>query len=166
MTLGSAVSAQNPISRQKWSGETLIGALAVLTVTELVRIPNPSRGQSRETPSFCEADGSVGSPRGLHANDGAADATSFLWSRVPSPFSRGSVTGPVPGSRAPRCVSNEPEACGKAPQGFPACRQSPGCPMQSSEAALQEAHAWVHSDSILLGGERVFSILLCAGWLF
>lgn len=135
----------------------------MLTARELVSIPNPFRGQSWETLLFCKADYSTGSSRGFHAKGGAADATLSLWSRVPSPFFRGSMTGPVPESRAPHCVSIEQEACEKAPQVFPACRKEPSCLMKGSDAALGEAHVWVHSDPILLGDEPVLSILLCVG---
>lgn len=121
---------RTPISRQKWCVETLTGVLAVLTATELVGIPDPFCGQSWKTPLFCEADGSMGSRRGFHANGGAADATSSLWPRVPSPFSRGRMTGPAPESRAPRCVSNEQEACGKHLTSFLPADRSPRCPVK------------------------------------
>lgn len=104
----------------------------------------------------------MGSSRGLQT----PDLTLSLWSRIPSRFFRGSVTGPVPESRPPPWVSIEQEACEKALKSFLPAEGNPSCQRKGSDAALGRAHVWVHSDPILLGDEPVLSVLLCVDPLF
>lgn len=108
----------------------------------------------------------MGSPRGFHSKGGAADSTLSLWSLIPCPFFRGSVTGPVPESRAPHRVSTEQDACEKALKSSLPAGRDPNCLMEGPDAGLEEAHVWVHSDPILLGDESVLPILLCVDPLF